>query len=167
MPGDHASSLIRSSVNAGLTRCWQSPASGIWPSRREAATDLSIRIPAPDSCYLRDSGSGSVKSRRSRSDAVGALDGFWLTRTMTEQEQARTSELEQRRGERLLFSVPVRSQASGQPTGVVGRQSGSASGSVGVAAESAARAARRVALKTYRKFSQTDRSLRCPIPVDA
>jgi len=42
---------------------------------------------------------------------------------------------------------------SRQPTGVGRRRSGSASGSEGERAESAARAARRAALKPYRKFS--------------
>jgi hypothetical protein len=90
-------------------------------------------LPAPDSCELRDSRTGSVKSRRSRSDAAGALNGSWPTRTMTEREQGIIltpvggagpsadgfTSLKERAGSRCgvpgFLQVPVR--VSGMPEG--------------------------------------------------
>ncbi len=56
----------------------------------------------------------------------------------------------------LMLMRPQDFRLSRQPTGVLRRRSGSASESCGVRAVSAARAARRAALKPYRKFAQNE-----------
>jgi hypothetical protein len=68
-----------------------------WTGSRSSGTDKgpgSVRasllpscVPASDSCELRSSRPCSVRSRRSRSDAAGALDRSWPTRKISEREQ--------------------------------------------------------------------------------
>jgi len=85
----------------------------------------------------------------------GDRAGFWPARISPTWAIARVP-CQIRRGSDLPASTAVRLGLlvfSRQPTGVWRRRRGSVSGSGGVRAESAARAARRAALKPYRKFS--------------
>jgi hypothetical protein len=120
-----------------------SAATWLWPGPR----------PAPDRCELRDSRPGSVKSRAlldRRSDAVGALDRFWPTRTMADREQTlRTCETPGH--PRAALSSPFRASRPALDVAAAGASAGAAASAPSRRRERP----RGAALNLYRKFSQT------------